>query len=105
MADIHIAISGQQRETEFVKTKINEEINNLIRKLGKLVKIDDLSINIKRFDERAGRVKYSVKAKLITEHGMFFSESHAWNITKAVGEALDKLDKMVVKKKEKEKTL
>jgi predicted transcriptional regulator len=97
------SISGLQAEDEITKSIIHEEAESCARNLGRMIPVDCLAVDIKRFEKSgAVKAKYSIKAKLITEKGFFFSESHEWNVSKAVKAALSKIEKEVLKKVGKE---
>lgn len=101
IAGIYVRLSGQQKEDTFIKSVIDEQIRNEIRKLGKFIPIDYMVLHIDRYKETGKRRKYSVKGRLITEKGMFFADDHAWDVTQAIRGVLAKLEREVLKKKEK----
>ncbi|MBL7160287.1 MAG: CBS domain-containing protein [Candidatus Aenigmarchaeota archaeon] len=100
VAGVYVSISGQQKEGPFIRAVIDEQLRNEIKKLGKFIPIDYLAFHIDRYKEKGKRVKYSLKARLITEKGMFFADDHAWDITQAVSGVLAKLEREVIKRKE-----
>lgn len=99
--EVYVTISGIKDEDSFLKSVIDEEIMGLLKKLGKILKIEELILHIHKHHETGHRVKYSVKSRMMTEKGMFFSHDHAWDITKAVRGVLNKLEREVIIKKEK----
>jgi CBS domain-containing protein len=103
IAGIYISISGQQREDPFIRSVIDEQIRNEIKKLGKLLPIEGMLLHIDRYRERGKRVKYSVKGKLVTEKGLFFARDHSWDLTRAVRGVLAKTEKEILKMKGKRK--
>lgn len=106
---VYVQITGIQDEDSFIKSLVDDEINQEIRKLGKIVNIDYLTIHVRKRRATGNRTKYSVKAKLITNIGFFHSNDYAWDLTQAVRGILKKLEKELVKKKgkmlHKDKTL
>ncbi len=98
---VYVRISGLQGEDEFIKRVVDEEIGNEIRKLARFFHIDHMAMHVDRYNESGRRVKYSLKASLITEKGYFFAKDHDWDITKAVRGVLKKFEKEMIKKKEK----
>ena len=103
VAGVNVRISGQQKEDDFIKSVVDEQLRNEIRKLGKLLPINSMNLHIDRHREAGKRVKYSVKGKLMTEMGMFFANDHAWDLTQATRGVLSKLEKEVIKKIDKKR--
>ncbi len=98
---IYVRISGLQEEDTFIKTVVDEEIRNEIRKLGKIIPIDNMVLHVKKHKKTGDRQKYSVKSRLITEKGYFFASDYGWDITKVIRGILQKFEKEIIKKKEK----
>lgn len=97
---VYVTISGLQDEDNFIKTVVDEEITNEVRKLAKFIVIDSLILHVDKYHERGKRSKYSVKGRLVTRRGIFSAGDFAWDITKAVRGVLQKLEREVIKKKE-----
>lgn len=98
---VYVTVSGLQDDDGFIKTVVDEEISNEVRKLGKIMEIDSLILHVDRHHQTGKRSKYSVKGRLITRKGMFFAKDFAWDVTKAVRGVLQKLEKEIIKRKEK----
>jgi len=100
---VYVNISGAQKEDKFIRYLIDKEIKNEIKKLAKFTSIAHMNVHIKKYRKTGKRIKYSIKARLITERGMFFAESHTWDITKAMKSVLQKLERETIKKKNKKR--
>ena len=98
---IYVRVSGLQKEDTFIKGVVDEEIRNEIQKLARFFPIDHMVMHVDRYHKTGKRVKYSVRASLITERGIFFAKDHGWDITKAVRGILHKLEREIIKKNEK----
>jgi ribosome-associated translation inhibitor RaiA len=48
-----------------------------------------------------GKTNYSIRVRVRTDKGMFISQSSKWDLRDAVGESLDKLERIMIHKKEK----
>ena len=46
------------------------------------------------------RTKYSFHARLATGKGFFFAQAHGWDILKAMKDVLSKMEKEIMRKKE-----
>jgi CBS domain-containing protein len=103
-ARANVRISGLQKEDPFLKDIVKKDVQKLTDKLEKMMRIDSLVVDIDRHHEEGKRVKYSIRVRTMTGEGFFFAKSHAWDLTKAVKEALERLEREVLHKKEKRET-
>ena len=87
----------------FTKKFIDEDLRAEVQKLGKIIRIHHMDIHIERHRKEGKRTKYTVRSKLSTQAGQFFSEDYAWDLTKAMRGVLEKLEREIIKKKEKMK--
>jgi len=100
---VYMRISGIQEEDEFAKSLVNESVKRFIEKVGKIFPLEQLVIHVDKHKKSGERAKYSVKARLITQKGVFFAEDYEWDVIKTAQNVLDALERMVIKKKEKTK--
>lgn len=98
ISGIYVRISGMQDEDIFIKSVVDEEIRNEIKKLAKFIPIDYMVLDVHRQRSGGKRIKYSVRARLITQKGFFFAKDFAWDLTKATRGVLHKLEREVTKK-------
>jgi len=96
---VYVRLTGIADESDFIKSVINDEVTAEIRKLGSMLSIDYLVMHVDTYRRAGRRREYSVKARLVTDRGMFFAGDIAWDITKAVSGTLAKLEREVLKKK------
>ena len=102
---VHLTISGLQDEDVFIRSVVDEEIQNELSKLSKIEEAEHLIIHVDKYKESGSRKKYSVKARLITKHGIYFADDHAWDITKAIRGMLSKIEREMIKKKGKQRKM
>jgi predicted transcriptional regulator len=98
VSGIRVTVSGMQDEDVFIKTVVDEQLRNEIRKLGKSIPIEYMVLNVSRYEEDGKRIKYSVRGRLITHKGSFFADDHAWDVTKAVRGVLQKFEAEIIRK-------
>jgi CBS-domain-containing membrane protein len=98
---VFVTISGMQEEDGFIKSVVDEEVSNEVKKLAKIVPIQYLAINVKKHKKDGKRIKYSIKARLITYKGAYFAHDFSWDITKAIRGMLHRLEKEMTRKEEK----
>ncbi len=98
VSGIRVTVSGMQDEDAFIKTVVDEQLRNEVKKLAKFVPIEYLVLSVDQHEYEGKRVKYSVKGRLITQKGSFFAGDHAWDITKAVRGVLQKFEAEISRK-------
>jgi len=97
---VSVNITGAQQEDPFIRKVMDSDIHSLLKKLSRMVEIEGFNLHVDRYHQ-AGRIKYSLKAKLVTRKGVFFSAHHEWDITKALKGVLSKTEREFMKKREK----
>lgn len=98
---MNVSVSGHHKEDPLSHMIIDKQVRNELERLNRLLPVQDIQVHIDRYKETGKRVKYSIKLRLMTDKGLFFSHDHAWDLAKALSGALKKLEREVVKKKEK----
>lgn len=101
MKGIHVEVSGIQKEDSFVQKIVDEEITSEVKKLAKLFRINRLVLHVEKHQKTDAKIRYDVHGRLITNHGYFFADFSDWDLSKAVKSILDKLEREVIKSKEK----
>jgi CBS domain-containing protein len=97
----YVTISGMRDEDEFIKNVIYDNIEEVLKKIDKFSPVNYFVAHMEKYHgEDGGRAKYSFRAKLATSGGFFFAKDHDWDATKAMKGVLEKLEKEVVKRKE-----
>ncbi len=99
---LYIQIIGLKDEDSFVRSKVKSEIDITVKKLERIrERLNRLTVYIKKYDKTGKRAKYSVETRLETVKGIVVSKDWSWNLVEAVENALDKLEREVIKKWEK----
>ncbi len=90
-------------EVEEEKAAVHQKIAKQLRgSLGrKLKRPEELSMHVKKHDKDGKRHRYELITKLHSEYGMITTTVEAWDLLEAVDKALDELNTVVRKKKEK----
>lgn len=96
----YVTVSGLREEDDFIKSVIYEEIENSLRKINKFYPVNYLVAHMDKYHTTGKKPKYSFKVRLATERGFFFAHDYSWDITKAMRGVLAKLEKEIIKKKE-----
>ena len=96
---IYYQIIGLVDEDDFTVSTIDSMVRRTLESLSKIYNIQFFFLHVKRYDKK-GRIKYSIRARLLTGSGTFVSKAHKWDIRTAVGSALDKLNRITKKERE-----
>jgi hypothetical protein len=75
-----------------------------LQKVSKIYDLQFFFLHVKRHDKE-GKVKYSIRTRLLTSKGTFVSKSFAWDLRTAVGDAMTNLERIIIKKKETKKDI
>jgi CBS domain-containing protein/ribosome-associated translation inhibitor RaiA len=89
-------ISGLTDEDDFIVSTIDRMIRDTLQKLSKILNPQFFFLHVKKYDKK-GKVKYSIRTRFRTDKGIFVSKSHAWDLRDAVNDALDKLERIMIK--------
>lgn len=96
---VYVRISGIQEEDIYIKSLIDSEITNEVKKLGKIIDINYLVLHVTTSKATGRRKNYSVKGKLITKFGYYFANNSDWDLTKAIRSVMHKFEREILKKK------
>ena len=95
---IYYQIIGLADEDDFIVSTADRMVRDTLKKLSKMYDIQFFFLHVKRYDKK-GKVKYSIRTRLLTNKGTFISKSYAWDLRSAVDEALDRLEKLIIKER------
>lgn len=101
--DVHIRVSGLGDEDGMVRDGVYSEIVKSLVKIKKMIHVTDFTLNVKKYHEKGGRKKYSIKARAIGDSGDFQSDDHEWDIFTAVKITLEKLGREIYRKEDRGK--
>ncbi len=104
---VYVQISGLSDESPDVFDILYEMIEKSMKRVSKLLKPKILTIHVSRYNSDEGsRQKYSLTARLTTEHEMIYGKSFEWDLFKALDDTLEQIEKAArkVREKKKEKT-
>ncbi|HIQ50173.1 MAG TPA: CBS domain-containing protein [Nanoarchaeota archaeon] len=102
---VYVNYSGLEEEDEFVMETVDRIVSDAIRKIHSIYPVQYAHIHVKRYRKTGDRKLFSVRCRVMTDEGVFLSSAQAWDLRDAIGEAMDRLEKIVVKHKEKMETL
>ena len=93
---IYYQIIGLTDEDEFVLSTVDRMVRDTLQKMSKIFNPQFFFLHVKKYDKE-GKIKYSIRTRFSTDKGIFISKSYAWDLRDAVNEALDKLERIMIK--------
>jgi CBS domain-containing protein/ribosome-associated translation inhibitor RaiA len=97
--EVYIQISGLEEGPE-VYEEMYEAIGKTVKRIGKMVAPKVLNFHIVKHHSRGDRFKHSIRARLTTEHYMYYAKGFDWDLFVTLDEVLDQLERDVKKEKE-----
>jgi ribosome-associated translation inhibitor RaiA len=98
---IKVSLTGVHEETSSTKDAVNNDIEKNMEFFSKISRINTVNIDVRRID-KGGRVNYTVRIEA-TGEGSYHADAEEWGLEKAMEEALERLGKELLRKKEKRK--
>ncbi len=105
ISGVYLTVSGIQDEDAFIKSVVDSEIRNEVKKIAKVVHIHHLTIHVKKFKTTGRRTNFVVRGKMTSHKGLFVADHDSWDLTKSVREMLKRMHREVLKKLGKERVL
>lgn len=96
----YVQITGLGKEDSIVAATTDRMVRDTVQKISSFVPIQFLFLHTKRH-EKGGKTKYSVRCRLMTDKGILISKAVGWDLRDAAGQALDELERIAIKGKEK----
>ncbi|MFO8110230.1 MAG: CBS domain-containing protein [Thermoplasmata archaeon] len=97
---VYVQISGLEEEPETIDV-MYDILQKYLSKFAKVVKPLVMNVHVVTHQKEGEETKYSIRLRLQTDHGMFYTKEFDWNIMKALDEALENMRRTLYKEKEK----
>ncbi len=97
---VYVQISGLEEDPETFDV-MYDILQKYLTKFAKVVKPLVMNVHVVTHQKEGEETKYSIRLRLQTDHGMFYTKQYDWNIMKALDEALDKMRGNIFKEKDK----
>ncbi len=95
---VYVQIINLGKEDPIIASKIDDSTTKFVQKIGKEIEnIQALYLYIERH-EKLGKTKYSVRTRFLTPIGMFVSKAWGWELETVTQDAMNKLEREVLKK-------
>jgi CBS domain-containing protein len=97
--EVYIQISGLEEGPE-VYEEMYEAIGKTVKRIGKIVTPKVLNFHIVKHHSKGDRFKHSIRARLTTQHHMYYAKGFDWDLFVTLDEILDQLERDVKREKE-----
>jgi len=87
---------------DFEMEKINEILERFTQKISKMYDIQSIFLHLKTYEIKGNRKKYSLRARVYTNKGLFIAKSSEWSILASIQDIIEKLERIMKKKHEME---
>ncbi len=101
---VYVQYSGLEEEDNEVMDVVDRMVSDTVRKVHSIYPVEYMHIHIKRYRKTGERKLFSVRCRVMTTEGVFIARGQGWDLRDAIGEAMDHLERIVKKHKEKEET-
>lgn len=100
----YVQITGLGKEEPLIAATADRMIRDSVQKISSFLPVQFLFMHTKRYD-KGGKTKYSVRCRLMTDKGVFITRATGWDLRDAEGQALDALEKITIKDKERNRDM
>ncbi len=101
---VYVQITGLGNEDHLVAATADRMLRDSVQKISSFLHVQFLFMHAKKY-EKGGRAKYSIRCRLMTDKGIFISRAMGWDLRDAEGHALDELEKIAIKDKERSRDM
>ncbi|MBU3957521.1 MAG: CBS domain-containing protein, partial [Nanoarchaeota archaeon] len=99
---VYVQITGLGKEDPMIAATADRMLRDSLQKISSFLPVQFLFMHTKRYD-KGGKTKYSVRCRLMTDRGIFISRAIGWDLRDAAGQALDELEKIIIRDKERKR--
>jgi CBS domain-containing protein len=97
---VYMQITGLEEEDRFSLDMMEREIQNGLAKVARVARPQLFTMHVTKHHAVGNRAKYSLSARLFTEHGAFIARSVDWSLIKATIDLMNVFDAKVMDMKE-----
>jgi len=97
----YVQITGLEEEHEEVYEAMYDLIGKCLKRIARMDAPQILGVHVTSHHHEGEEVKYSIHLKLSTAHNRYYTKHYDWNLLRSLDEALEQMERMVRKDKEK----
>lgn len=96
---IYVQIANLGEVDASTNARIEKKITDFVHKMGKMINnMQSFVIHVERHEKQGKQIKYSIRARFLTPFGLFVSKSWGWSLATAFQDAIDNLEREILKK-------
>ncbi len=99
---VYVQITGLDAEDPEVYELLYEMIGKSMKRIDRIQSPKVFTIHVTTYHHEGMKSKYSIHARLTTDHGMHYSKASDWNLNKGVNSVLEMLERNLRKDHEKQ---
>ncbi|MGM0510995.1 MAG: CBS domain-containing protein [Thermoplasmatota archaeon] len=97
---VYVQITGLE-ETSAMYDQMYKVIQKYLKKMNQVLTPLVLNVHVVSHKKEGQETKYSIRLRLQTDHGMYYTKEYDWNIMKALDEGLENMRRKIFEDKEK----
>ncbi len=97
---VYIQISGLEEEDPEYYEAMHEMIGKTMSHINKIQKPTIFLVHVSEHKHEHGEIKYSLRARLSTEKGMYYASDFDWNLLRCLDKVLDHLEQRIKRDKD-----
>ncbi len=98
--EIYVQLSGLGEEDGWAMDNMYDVIQKGIRRISDIVHPTMLNVHVAKHEESVARSKYSLRARLAVDRGLYHAWDWDWDLLRATDKVMDQLERRVKKDKE-----
>lgn len=96
---VYVQITGLEEEEHWELEVMEREIQDGLVKIAKVSRPMLFTLHVAKYHEKGNSAKYSLSGRLITEYNVYAAKAVDWNITKAIIQLMEHMERRVMEKK------
>jgi len=97
---VYVQISGLEEEDAYELEMMEKEIQTGLSKIAPISTPLLFTVHVSKYHKEGTSSKYSLSARLTTEHKIYLAKAHDWSLIRATVELMNRLDRTVKEDKE-----
>lgn len=100
---VYMQISGWDPSLvgDFAEAQMDRLLKESIQKLSEIVRIQRISVHFKPYHETFDRIRFSLRARVVTDYGLFVASRHGYDIIKVADELFRALEREIIEHEKK----
>lgn len=81
---------------DFAEAQVNRLIEDTAKKVASIVDIRNFAVHFKTFHEAHDRLRYSFRARLLTDYGLFVAAEHGYDVVAVANKLFGRIEREVI---------